>query len=340
MKKITISVDAMSGDNGLDVVIPAAINVIKKHANLHLALVGDEQQIKSSLQKHNIADCPRLTTHNATQIVAMDETPTSALRYKKDSSMRVAINLVKEGKVQACVSAGNTGALMAMAHFVLKSLPGIKRPAIMSVMPTQNKYGCVRVLDLGANTYATPEMLFQFAVMGSVLTSAVAGIQRPRIALLNVGEEEMKGNEEVKKAAQLLSREKELNYIGFAEGNDIFTGNADVIVCDGFVGNVALKAMEGMANFIGHNIKRAFYRNFLTKLAGACAVFVLKPLMKRLNPESYNGASFVGLKGIVVKSHGGISAMGFEHAIERAILEVEHDVTALIENQVAKLLTK
>lgn len=337
---VTIALDAMSGDNGLDVVVPAALNVVKQHANLHLILVGDTDAITTSLQKYNSSNHPQLTIHHASQVVAMSESPTFALRYKKDSSMRVAVNLVKEGQAQACVSAGNTGALMAIAHFVLKTLTGIKRPAIVSDMPTRNHYGCVRVLDLGANVDASPEMLFQFAVMGSVLTAAVTGIEKPKVALLNIGAEEMKGNEVVKKAAILLSQCEDINYIGFVEGNDIFTGVADVIVCDGFVGNVALKAMEGLARYIGYSIKKAFYRNILTKLAGACAIFVLKPLMKHLNPEVYNGANFLGLKHIVIKSHGGVTVKGFEHAIKRAMVIVEKDVPNLIEFKVTEIMAK
>lgn len=335
---VTIALDAMSGDNGLDVVIPAVVSIIKKYKNLHLILVGNIEAITASLQKYNMVNHPQLTIVYASQIVAMDETPTSALRYKKDSSMRVAINLVKEGKAQACISAGNTGALMATAHFVLKTLTGIKRPAIMSDMPAHNNNGCVRMLDLGANVDVTPEMLLQFAVMGSVLTAAVTDIVKPKVALLNIGEEEIKGNDTVKKAAVLLSQCKDINYIGFVEGDDIFGGVADVIVCDGFVGNVALKAMEGVAKYIGGLVKKAFHRNIWTKLAGACALFVLKPLMKHMNPEAYNGANFLGLKGIVIKSHGGVTAKGFEHAIERAIIAVEKDVPNLIEHEVTKLL--
>jgi glycerol-3-phosphate acyltransferase PlsX len=338
VNSVTIALDAMSGDNGLDVVIPAAIDAIKQHANLRLILVGDTDAITTSLQKYDTLNHPQLKIHPASQIIAMDESPTAALRYKKDSSMRIAVNLVKEGEAQACVSAGNTGALMAIAHFVLKTLTGIKRPAIMSDMPTRNHDGCVRMLDLGANVDVTPEMLFQFAVMGSVLTAAVTGIKRPKIALLNIGEEEIKGNEVVKKAAGLLSQCEDINYVGFVEGNDILTGVADVIVCDGFVGNVALKAMEGVAKYIGYVAKKAFHRNLLTKLAGACALFVLKPLIKHLNPEMYNGANFIGLRSIVIKSHGGVTAKGFEQAIERAIITVEKDVPNLIEYEVTKLL--
>ena len=338
--QVTIALDAMSGDNGLDVVIPAAINVVKKNTNLYLILVGDTNAITASLQKYDVLNHAQLKIHHASQIITMAENPTSALRYKKDSSMRVAINLVKEGQAQACVSAGNTGALMAIAHFVLKTLAGIKRPAIMSDMPSRSHDGCVRMLDLGANVDVTPEMLFQFAVMGSVLTAAISGIEKPKVALLNIGEEEMKGNEVVKKAAILLSQCGDINYIGFVEGNDIFTGVADVIVCDGFVGNVALKTMEGVAKYIGHVIKKAFYRNILTKLAGVCANFVLKPLMRHLNPEVYNGANFIGLKGIVIKSHGGVTARGFEQAIERAILTVEKDVPNLIEHKVTEIMVK
>jgi glycerol-3-phosphate acyltransferase PlsX len=336
--QVTIALDAMSGDNGLDVVIPAVIAIIKKHSNLHLILVGDTEAISASLQKYNSINHPKLSIHHASQIISMGEAPTSALRYKKDSSMRIAINLVKEGKAQACVSAGNTGALMAIAHFVLKTLAGIKRPAIIGVMPTRDHNNCVHILDLGANVDVTPEMLFQFAVMGSVLTGAVTKIEKPKVALLNIGEEEMKGNETVKKASVLLSESADINYVGFVEGNDIFSGIADVIVCDGFVGNVALKTMEGLAKYIGHIIKTAFRRNILTKLAGVCAIFVLKPVMKHFNPELYNGANFIGLKGIVIKSHGGVTAKGFEQAIERAIVAVEKNVPDLIEQRVTEII--
>ncbi len=338
MQEICIALDVMSGDRGIDIVIPAAHSSLKKHSNLRLILVGDQFEINSRLNKWSEDEKARITIQHASEVVDMTELPSQALRYKKDSSMRVAINLVKEGKAKACVSAGNTGALMATARFVLKTLSGINRPAIIKLIPAKNELKRVRVLDLGANIDSSAEMLVQFAVMGSVLTSAVDGIERPTVALLNIGAEEIKGNEAVKRAAQMLLANKDINYIGFAEGNDIFKGDADVIVCDGFVGNVALKAMEGLSGFIGHLIKQAVHRNIFTKLAAIFAIFVLKPVVKFLNPERYNGASFVGLRGIVIKSHGNVSSFGFEQAIERAIGEVDHNVPELISAKVAKLL--
>jgi phosphate acyltransferase len=338
MSKVTIALDAMSGDKGMDIVIPAAFDSLKDHANLHLVLVGDQSLIEEYLQKNKCPKSERLTIYHASQIVEMGEPPSKALRNKKDSSIRVAVNLVKEGVAQACVSAGNTGALMATARFVLKTLPGIDRPAIISALPTKKENGCVRVLDLGANIDSSVAMLFQFAIMGSILTSAVDGIEKPKVALLNVGEEEIKGNERVKEAARLLLETEEINYIGYIEGNDIYSGKADVIVCDGFVGNIALKASEGIADFMGQLIKKAFRRNFFAKLAGTLAIFVLRPLVKQMNPEVYNGASFVGLRGIVVKSHGNTTVKGFEQAINRAISEVEHNVPELIKHEVEELL--
>ncbi len=340
MSKLKIAVDAMGGDHGYSVVVPAAIDAINQYSNLHLILVGDRDILEKQLRKRHVAENERLTIHHASEIVAMDEKPTQALRYKKDSSMRVAINLVKSGDAQACVSAGNTGALMATAHFVLKTLPGITRSAILGMMPAQVEMGHVRILDLGANVGATSDILFQFALMGSVLVSAVEDIESPRIALLNVGSEDMKGNETVKNAAKLLSESEYINYIGFVEGDGIFKGVADVIVCDGFVGNVALKTIEGLAKFMGRTIKDAFRKNFFTKLAAVCAMFVLKPLMKKMDPALFNGASFLGLRGIVVKSHGNTTPKGFLIAIEHAMEEVEHNVPKLIEHEVARLLKK
>lgn len=338
MTKVTIAVDAMSGDHGHSIVIPAVIAVLQKHHDLSLILVGDHAILEKSLRKAPVEIQDRFTIHHASEVVTMDEKPVQALRYKKDSSMRVAINLVKSGEADACVSAGNTGALMATAHFVLKTLPGISRSAILALMPTKSKTGRVRLLDLGANVDATPEILFQFAVMGSVLAAAVEDIEAPKIGLLNVGVEAGKGNDTVKEADRLLSAAKGLNYIGYVEGDDIFKGIADVIVCDGFVGNVALKTVEGLSKFIGRTIKDAFRKNFLTRLAAVCAMFVLKPLMKQMDPALFNGASFVGLRGIVVKSHGNTTPKGFEMAIKYAISEVENNVPKLIEHEVARLL--
>jgi glycerol-3-phosphate acyltransferase PlsX len=289
------------------------------------------------LAQHKLTPGERLEIRHASQAVGMDEPPSQALRNKKDSSMRVALNLVKEGAADACVSAGNTGALMATARFVLKTLPGVDRPAITSLIP--NRYGFTRLLDLGANVDCTGEHLAQFAVMGSVLAQAIDGRTNPRIALLNIGEEEIKGNEQIKQAAQLLG-ESDLNYVGYVEGDGIFKGAADVVVCDGFVGNVALKTMEGVGSLIADFLREEFSRNALTKLAALTALPVLKALRRRIDPRGYNGGSFLGLRGIVVKSHGGADAFSFGRAVDVAILEVERAVPSRIDQHLADVLTK
>jgi len=254
--------------------------------------------------------------------------------------MRVSLNLVKEGTANACVSAGNTGALMATAKFVLKTLPGIDRPAISALLPTMDRDKNVRVLDLGANVDSTAEQLFQFAIMGSVLASAVGSQRKQAVGLWNIGEENIKGNEQVKETSKLLEAQNEINYIGYIEGDDIYKGVADVVVCDGFVGNVALKTSEGLAKLLTQYIKEAFTRNWLTKLSAFAAMHVLKRLAKRLDPSGYNGASLVGLQGIVVKSHGGAKTLAFANAIEEAIREVQNNVTGAIKSEVAVLLEK
>lgn len=333
----TIAIDAMGGDHGPSVTVPAALEALTHHPHLHLILVGDETILQRAL-KSGTYDANRLAIHHASQQVAMDEQPSLALRTKKDSSMRVAINLVKQGKAQACVSAGNTGALMATARFVLKPLPGIDRPAIVSTFPTMIPNKNMRMLDLGANVDSSAESLVQFAVMGSVLASAVDNIENPKVYLLNIGEEEIKGNEQVKKTAQLLSSSNVVNYAGFIEGDRIYEGEADVVVCDGFVGNVALKTTEGVAILIGKLIKQAFMRNWLTKLAGLMVKPILKSFVKRIDPSRYNGATFLGLQGTVIKSHGGANIQGFAHAIEEAILGAEKNVPDQIRHQVEQLL--
>ncbi len=334
---LTIALDAMGGDHGPLVIIPAALNALKKNSDLKLILVGDQASLMATLQQQGVAVGERLTIQHASEQVAMDESPSQALRGKKDSSMRVAINLVKERTASACVSAGNTGALMATARFVLKTLPGVDRPAIISTLPTMN--GHTHMLDLGANVDSSAEHLFQFAVMGSVLTSAVDNIERPTIGLLNIGSEEIKGNERVKETAQLLSS-SDINYVGFVEGDDIFKGSVDVVVCDGFVGNVALKTCEGVAKMLSTFMKEEFTRSPLTKLAALGATPVLNALRSRMDPRNYNGASFVGLNGIVIKSHGGADELSFETAIHEAITEVKKDVPHLIGNQLESLLTE
>jgi phosphate acyltransferase len=295
----------MSGDHGHETVVDAALLALDAHAAVELILVGDEATLRADLQRRKREGEPRLHIQHATEVVAMDESPSKAVRNKKDSSMRVAVNLVKQGRAQAAVSAGNTGALMATAKFVLKTLPGIDRPAIISAIPSVN--GHVHMLDLGANAECSAEQLLQFAIMGSALVTATLGIERPRVALLNIGEEEIKGNDVIKQAAQLLAASK-LNYIGFVEGDGVFLRDIDVVVCDGFAGNIALKTGEGVARLIYHFIKEEFTRSLFTKLAAVMAMPALKALGGRMDPRNYNGASLAGLNGIVIKSHGSADA--------------------------------
>lgn len=336
---VTIAIDAMGGDQGPAVVIPAALHILQKQPELQLILVGDTVHLDPLIAAHCPHGLPaRLSIQHASQQVEMDESPAVALRTKKDSSMRVAINLVKEKTAQACVSAGNTGALMATAKFVLKTLPGIDRPAIIAALPTTHPTRKVRVLDLGANVDSSAEHLLQFAVMGSILAAAVDNLEQPRVGLLNVGAEIIKGNEQVKKASQLLLEAHALNYIGFVEGDDIYKGNADIIVCDGFVGNVMLKASEGLAWMIIQYIKEAFSRNWLTKLSALVAMHVLRNVRKRIDPARYNGASLVGLQGIVIKSHGGANIAAYENAIEEAIVETKQNIPERIALRVSEIL--
>lgn len=320
---ITLAIDAMGGDHGPHVTVPAALEALKQDDQLNIVLVGLSDAIHSELTAHKASVSPRLRVHHAAEVVTMDESPQSALKNKKDSSMRVAINLVKSGEANACVSAGNTGALMATARFVLKTLPGIDRPAIAGTLPSQK--GLTYVLDLGANADCTPEQLLQFAIMGAMLVSAIEHKPNPTVGLLNIGSEDIKGNEVVKRAGELL-RASHLNFYGNVEGNDIYKGTTDVVVCDGFVGNVALKASEGLAQMMGRFLTEEFKRNWLTKLMALVALPVLKRFKKRLDPRRYNGASFLGLRGIVVKSHGGADSFSFLHAIHTAIEESRNGV--------------
>ncbi|MGH8506593.1 MAG: phosphate acyltransferase PlsX [Stenotrophobium sp.] len=324
---VTISLDAMSGDHGHPVAVGAALLALKEMPELRLVLVGDEAALAHELATHRHVPQERIALQQASEVVAMDEQPSKALRNKKDSSMRVAINLVKDGRAQAAVSAGNTGALMATARFVLKTLPGIDRPAIVSAIPSIN--GHVHMLDLGANAECSAEQLLQFAVMGSATVNAVYGIERPRVALLNIGEEEIKGNDTIKHAASLIAASN-LNYIGFVEGDGIFLSDVDVVVCDGFVGNIALKTGEGVAKMMKQFMQEEFTRSVFTKMAAAMALPALKALGRRMDPRHYNGASFAGLNGIVIKSHGSADAIALANAIRVAVLEVERDVPARI----------
>jgi glycerol-3-phosphate acyltransferase PlsX len=328
--EISIALDAMGGDAGMDVVVPAAITAANQHPDVKIILVGDEAKLRPAIKAAGAADNPRLKIQHASQKVEMDELAASAMRNKKDSSMRVALNLVKDGVANACVSAGNTGALMATSRFVLKMLPGIDRPAICTSLPSLT--GHTWMLDLGANVDCNAEHLFQFSLMGSVLASAVDGNRHPRVGLLNIGEEDIKGNEQVKEAAQLLSAGMP-DYAGYAEGDDIYKGGFDVIVCDGFVGNVSLKTSEGVAKMIAEFIKQEFRRNIFTKLAALIAMPVLKAFRRRIDPRAYNGASLLGLRGIVIKSHGGADAFAFANAIKVAILQVRENVPERITTQ-------
>jgi len=322
----------MGGDHGLSVVIPACVRTAKSNPDLKLILVGVQEKINILLKKHGVLSSKQFSVVHASEVVAMDELPSHALRNKKDSSMRVAINLVKEGLAQACVSAGNTGALMATARYVLKTLPGIDRPAIISELPTMK--GRTWVIDLGANVDSCAEHLFQFAVMGSALVQAVENKPNPRIALLNIGVEEMKGNDQVKRTAHMLAECSVMNYVGYVEGDHFYTGDVDLVVCDGFVGNVALKASEGIAKLFLGIIKESFNKNWLNKIVGVMALPALKHLKNRLDPARYNGASMLGLNGIVVKSHGGTNELGFQNAIEQAVLEVKNNVVDLVRDQI------
>ncbi len=331
---ITVAIDAMGGDHGPHVTVPAALAYLKRDAEVNIVLVGLAGVIEAELRSLKASVSPRLRIHHASEVVTMDDPPALSLRNKKDSSMRVAINLVKTGEANACVSAGNTGALMAISRFVLKMLPGIERPAIAGMMPTLN--GHTHVLDLGANVDCTANHLLQFAVMGAMLVSAVEHKEAPAVGLLNIGEEDIKGNEVVKQAAELL-RQSHLNFHGNVEGNDIYKGTTDVVVCDGFVGNVALKASEGLVQMLATFLRQEFKRNILTRLAGLVAYPVLSAFKKRLDHRRYNGASLLGLRGVVVKSHGSADSFAYQFAIERAVEEVRNGVLRRINEQMALL---
>ena len=335
--RATIALDAMGGDHGPAVVVPAALATLRVFPDVKLILVGDETAIAAAMKTHRALPDERLAVQHTSQHIEMGDHPSQALRGKKDSSMRVCIDLVKQGAAHACVSAGNTGALMVTARFVLKTLPGIDRPAIISAIPTIK--GHTHLLDLGANVDSTPQQLLQFAVMGSVLRSAVENVARPRVALLNIGEEAIKGNEKVKETARLLES-SDLNYIGFVEGDGIYAGHADVIVCDGFVGNVALKSSEGVARMVQHFAKEEFGRTVFRRLAGVIAWPVIRAFRDRIDPRRYNGASLVGLRGIVIKSHGSADEVAFSVAIREAVAEINKNVPARISEQLESILTE
>jgi glycerol-3-phosphate acyltransferase PlsX len=327
----------MGGDHGAHVTVPAAVDFVREMDDARIVLVGTPDVIEAELKHRGTRADDRIHIKQATEVVAMDEPPASALRSKRNSSMRVAVDMVKNHEADACVSAGNTGALMAISRFVLKMLPGIERPAIASFLPTQRGHTCV--LDLGANVDCTAEHLLQFAVMGSSLVSAVDHVDKPTVGLLNIGEEEIKGNETVKQAAELL-RDSGLNFYGNIEGTDIYKGTTDVIVCDGFVGNVALKTSEGLAQMLAMYLREEFGRNFFTRISGAVALPVLNAFRRRVDHRRYNGASLLGLRGIVVKSHGSADSFGFRFAIRRAYEEARHDVLHRISERMAAIHQK
>lgn len=330
----------MGGDHGPSVTIPAAISFVESEPDAELILVGLEESLLAELKKHKASEHPRLSVVNATEVVTMDDPLEIALRRKKDSSMRVAINMVKERRADACVSAGNTGALMAISRYVLKTLPGVNRPAICSILPNQ-KDGPTYMLDLGANVDCEPQHLHQFALMGSALVSAMEGNPRPTVGLLNVGEEDIKGNEVVKQTAVLLRADHEqgrLNFYGNVEGNDIFKGTTDIVVCDGFVGNVTLKASEGLGRFVKSVLTTEFKSSPLNMLGALIARGALKAISQRMNPSRYNGGSLLGLRGLVFKSHGGADAYGYQWAIKRAFDAAKYDVLTRISTKIADLM--
>jgi glycerol-3-phosphate acyltransferase PlsX len=328
---ITVAIDCMGGDHGPAVTVPAALAFVRKNQDAQVILVGLEAQIGPLLGKE--AD-PRVLLRHASEVVAMDESPALAIRNKKDSSMRVAIDLVKSGEADACVSAGNTGALMSISRFVLKMLPGIDRPAICAAFPTISAH--VHVLDLGANVDCTPAHLLQFAIMGSSLVAAIEHKDKqPTVGILNIGSEDIKGNDVVKRAAELL-RDSGLNFVGNVEADGIYKDGAEVIVCDGFVGNVAVKASEGLAQMMAIFLRQEFGRNLLTKLVALIAIPVLRHFKQRVDHRRYNGASLLGLRGIVVKSHGSADAYSFGNALERAADMVRSGVLVRITERVAQ----
>ncbi|WP_439861653.1 phosphate acyltransferase PlsX [Pseudomonas sp. MBLB4136] len=330
-----IAIDAMGGDFGPRCIVPASIACLAEFPSLHLVLVGQAPLIEDLIARNPGVDRARLRVEHASEVIAMDERPAQALRSKADASMRIALELVRDGRAQACVSAGNTGALMALSRYVLKTLPGIDRPAMVTAVPT--RAGHCLLLDLGANVDCSAEHLYQFAVMGAV-AAEVVGIARPRIALLNVGTEDIKGNQQVKLAASLLQQASGLNYCGFVEGDGLYRGEADVVVCDGFVGNILLKSSEGLAAMISARIEALFKSSAGARIVGALALPLLRRLRAELAPARLNGASFLGLQGIVVKSHGAAGEDGFRSAIRRALAEVEENLPQRLHGRLEDLL--
>ncbi|MFI4938729.1 MAG: phosphate acyltransferase PlsX [Burkholderiales bacterium] len=337
---IKISIDCMGGDHGPSVTVPAAISFVNAESEAELVLVGLQEQIRAELKKHKASNHPRLSVLHASEVVTMDDPLEIALRRKKDSSMRVMVGLLKDGQVQACVSAGNTGALMAISRYVLKTLPGVDRPAICTLIPNQ-KNKPTYMLDLGANVDCEARHLHQFALMGAALVSVLEGKPKPTVGLLNVGTEDIKGNDVVKQTASLLRADHEkgrLNFYGNVEGDDIFKGTTDIVVCDGFVGNIVLKASEGLAGFLKTVLTNELKSNPLNMLGALIARGALKAISERMNSSRYNGGSLLGLRGLVFKSHGGANAYGYEWAIRRAFDAAKLNALAQIASAVAALM--
>ncbi len=337
MSRLTLALDIMGGDHGPHIIYPAALTALQQIPQLDFIFCGPlaitsqwlENQLPDIQTRITLSDCP--------ESVAMDEAPAHALRHKKNSSMRRMLDLVDNNEADACVSGGNTGALLSMAYYVLKTLPGIDRPALITLVPTINN-GKVYFLDLGANINSDSEILFQYAVMGSVLAEQIGHIHQPKVALLNVGSEEIKGNDQVKQTARLLTDSQNINYIGYVEGDDIFSQKADVIVTDGFVGNIALKSWEGLVNFVIQEVKKASQHNLLSKIVAKIAMPLFRGIYLRMKPDQYNGASLIGLRGIVVKSHGNASSEAFLYAIREAVQQVEMQVPEKIKDKIEAVL--
>ena len=330
-----IAIDAMGGDFGPRSIVEASLACLSANPSLYLTLVGQPQLLEALIASQPCADRTRLHVVGASEVIGMDDKPSLALRGKPDSSMRVALEMLRDDKVHAVVSAGNTGALMALSRFVLKTLPGVDRPAMVAAIPTQAGY--CQLLDLGANVDCSAEQLYQFAVMGAEAAQAL-GVPRPRVALLNIGTEDIKGNQQVKAAAALLQQAKGLNYIGYVEGDAVYRGEADVVVCDGFVGNILLKSSEGLATMISSRIEALFKNGVVARMAGAMAMPLLKRLRADLAPARHNGASFLGLQGIVVKSHGSAGVQGFQSAIERAVIEIQENLPSRLHGRLEESL--
>ncbi|WP_435235071.1 phosphate acyltransferase PlsX [Psychromonas sp. PT13] len=337
MRKFTIALDAMGGDLGPHIPLLAATKSLQLYSELSLIVVGDQAQLLPLLKKHHLFDHPRLQFIHADNFVAMEDNPVYVLRHVSGTSMHVALDLVAKGKADACVSAGNTGALMLLAKHTLKMLPGISRPALVSGLPN-NASGHTYLLDLGANLQCDSEALFNFAIMGCVLCEKVEQIKTPSVALLNVGKESNKGSDVIKQCAGLLDETKHLNYTGFVEANELFSGVADVIVTDGFSGNIALKSYEGMGLVFLEQLNKAINVNIYSKLLGKLLNPILKKQLKHLHPDMYNGASLIGLRGIVVKSHGGANEVAFTYAIEQAIKEIQWQIPTCISSKLEAVL--